>query len=61
MSSLSIANYFPFAGVKVVQQAVHPDASGTLVYLEPDQRYRPRCHDDDSEQHRPPDLMTGLC
>jgi transposase len=45
MSSLSIANYFPFAGVKVVRQAVHPDASGTLVYLEPDQRYRPRCHE----------------
>jgi transposase len=45
MPSLSIANYFPFAGVKVVRQAVHPDASGTLVYLEPDQRYRPRCHE----------------
>ena len=45
MSSLSIAHYFPFAGVKVVSQAVHPDASGTLIYLEPDLRSRPHCHE----------------
>jgi transposase len=45
MSSLSIANYFPFAGVKVVQQTVHPDASGTLIVLEPNRRYRPHCHE----------------
>jgi transposase len=45
MSSLSIANYFPFAGVKVVQQNVQADASGALIYLEPDRRYRPHCHE----------------
>ena len=44
MSSLSIASYFPFAGVKVVSQAVHPGASGAMVCLGPDLRYAPRCH-----------------
>ncbi len=47
MSSLSIAPYFPFARVKVVRQNVHLDLEtpGTLVYLEPDLRFRPLCHD----------------
>ncbi len=44
MSSLSIANYFPFAGVKVVSQSVHPGASGAMVFLGPDLRHAPRCH-----------------
>lgn len=45
MSSLSIAPYFPFARVKVVNQNVHLDAdpAGTLIRLEPDQRFRPVC------------------
>ncbi len=47
MSGLSIAPYFPFARVKVVRQNVHLDLEtpGTLVYLEPDRRFHPRCHD----------------
>jgi len=46
MSSLSIASYFPFTRVKVVQQTVHgDDARSALIKLEPDQRFRPLCHD----------------
>ena len=46
MSSLSIASYFPFTRVKVVQQTVHgEDARSALIQLEPDQRFRPLCHD----------------
>jgi transposase len=42
MSALSIAPYFQFAGAKVVRQTVH--ATGSLIRLQPDRRYRPRCH-----------------
>lgn len=46
MSGLSIASYFPFTRVKVVQQTVHGDnARSALIKLEPDQRFRPLCHD----------------
>jgi len=45
MSSLSVAAYFPFTRVKVVAQAVHPDSRGALLYLEPDHRFRPLCHE----------------
>jgi len=45
MSSLSIAAYFPFARMKVVEQAVHrQDGAAALIHLEPDRRCRPRCH-----------------
>jgi len=46
MSGLSIASYFPFARMKVVSQNIHLDCrpSQTLIHLEPDQRFRPRCH-----------------
>jgi len=45
MSSLSIASYFPFARMKVVDQHVHLDHQKpeTLLYLEPDRRFRPLC------------------
>lgn len=47
MSGLSIASYFPFTRVKVVQQNVHLDSPtpGTLIHLQPDQRYRPVCRE----------------
>lgn len=46
MSSLSIAPYFPFARMKVVGQNVHLDLAqpGAWLRLEPDRRFRPRCH-----------------
>ena len=44
MSGLSITACFPFAGVKVVRQVVHHDVGGCLIGLEPDRRFRPRCH-----------------
>jgi transposase len=44
MSTLSIAPHFPFARVKVVRQTVHAEAGAALVHLEPDRRFRPRCH-----------------
>lgn len=47
MSGLSIAEYFPFARVKVVSQNVHLDCdpAGTIISLKPDLRCRPVCHD----------------
>lgn len=45
MSNVSIAKYFPFDGAKVIGQAVHPHSSGTLIHLEPDGRFSPRCHE----------------
>lgn len=42
MPKLSIAPYFTFAGVKVVRQTVHQ--TGSLIRIEPDRRFRPRCH-----------------
>lgn len=43
MSSISIAAYFPFAGVKVVRQNVH--TINSLIRIQPDGRFHPRCHD----------------
>jgi transposase len=47
MSGLSIAPYFPFARLRVVEQTVHLDREkpGALLRREPDRRFRPRCHD----------------
>jgi transposase len=47
MSSLSIAPYFAFARAKVVSQNVHLDCQlgGTLIRVQPDRRFRPRCHE----------------
>jgi transposase len=46
MSNLSIADYFPFARVKVMSQNVHLDCdpAGTVIRLVPDERFRPLCH-----------------
>lgn len=43
MSSLSIANYFPFSRVKVVRQSVAKDVSLAWIEIEPDKRYSPLC------------------
>ena len=49
MSGLSIAAYFPFMRVKITQQTVHEDAESALIYLKQDLRYRPLCHDCQSQ------------
>jgi len=50
MSRLSITRYFPFTRVKIIKQNVHhKDASSTLIYIEPDMRYKPLCYKCGSE------------
>lgn len=44
MSTLSISHYFPFTGIKIVSQTVHPQARSTLIKMRPDRRYRPVCY-----------------
>ena len=44
MSGCSIAPYFPWRRMKVAHQSVPEGSRSALVRLEPDQRYRPRCH-----------------
>ncbi len=44
MSGRSIAAYFPWRRVKVTNQQVHVESRSALVRLEPDRRFRPRCH-----------------
>jgi transposase len=44
MSDLSIARYFPFERVKAVYQGDFFDKTSSLIWLEPDLRYVPRCH-----------------
>lgn len=44
MSRLSVSAYFPWSRVKVVAQVVNREPAAALVHIEPDQRYRPRCH-----------------
>ena len=46
MSGLSITRYFPFARMKILKQNVHhEDASSALIYISPDMRYNPLCHE----------------
>jgi len=46
MSGLSITKYFPFTRMKIIKQNVHhEDASSALIYIEPDMRYSPLCHE----------------
>ena len=45
MSSLSIATYFPFERVNVVDHFVDHAVTQTVIRLEPDLRYHPICHD----------------
>ena len=43
MSELSIASYFPFRRIKIVQQTVTPEATGTHIQVQPDKRFQPIC------------------
>lgn len=44
MSSLSVADYFPWRRVKVVYQNVNTEPSTALIRIEPDRRFRAACH-----------------
>lgn len=44
MSTLSIAPYFPWRRMKVADQQVHEELRAATIRIEPDRRYRPRCH-----------------
>ena len=43
MSVLSIAPYFPFRRIKIVDQTVTPEATGAHIQVEPDKRFQPIC------------------
>ena len=45
MSTLSIATYFPFRRVRITGQSVGSEADIAMIDVEPDRRFRPRCHD----------------
>jgi len=44
MSGLSIAAYFPFRRIKIVNQSVLPNASESRIQAQPDKRFQPVCH-----------------
>jgi transposase len=44
MSTLSIAKYFPFARVRIIDQSVYLEATKARIKLVPDQRFHPICH-----------------
>jgi len=44
MSSLSIADYFPFRRVRITGQSVAAQADLAVINVAPDQRFRPICH-----------------
>ena len=43
MSVVSIAPYFPFRRIKIVEQTVTPGATEAYILAEPDKRFRPIC------------------
>jgi len=44
MSVLSIAPYFPFRRIKIINQSVLPDVSESRIQVQPDKRFQPICH-----------------
>ena len=44
MSDLSIAAYFPYRRIKIVEQHVDAEAAETDILVEPDRRFQPICH-----------------
>jgi transposase len=44
MSNISIAPYFPFRRIKIVNQTVTPDTTAAHIHLQPDKRFQPICH-----------------
>ena len=52
MPSLSIAAYFPFARVKIVDHKPNAAATVTTIGIEPDLRFKPACHGCGEEARR---------
>ena len=44
MSKVTIAPYFPFRRIKIINQQVLPDASEAHIQASPDKRFQPVCH-----------------
>jgi transposase len=44
MSNLSIAHYFPFERVSILEQEVSADSTEACIRVVPDRRFRPLCH-----------------
>ena len=44
MSELSIAAYFPFRRIKIINQLVSENASTARILIKPDKRFHPICH-----------------
>lgn len=44
MSALSIAPYFPFRRIKIINQIVSTDTCKARIHIEPDKRFFPICH-----------------
>lgn len=44
MSGATIAPYFPFRRIKIVNQSVLADASQARIQVKPDKRFQPICH-----------------
>ncbi len=44
MSSLSIANYFPFRRVRITRQSVAAEADLSMISVVPNKCFRPICH-----------------
>ena len=44
MSGVSIAPYFPFRRIKIINQSVLADASEARIQVKPDKRFQPVCH-----------------
>jgi transposase len=44
MSLPTIAAYFPFRRIKIVNQAVTPEATEAHIEVQPDKRFQPICH-----------------
>jgi transposase len=44
MSIATIASYFPFRRINIVDQNVTPSATGAHIQVKPDKRFQPVCH-----------------
>ena len=44
MSELTIAPYFPFRRIKIIDQSVDPDVAEACIELTPHKRFKPVCH-----------------
>ncbi|MCK4985439.1 MAG: transposase [Desulfobacterales bacterium] len=44
MSDLTIAPYFPFRRIKIINQSVDPDATMASIEILPHKRFKPVCH-----------------